>query len=245
MMARCGLPALWAPALAALILLASPADGARAVRACRAGCKEPFRACRAEAAASAVASQASCGGSAQECRAQTQRIRSGARRACKSFRKSCRACCKRGGPDCTRPPEVPRVTGTFVLPERRVLETTTDFPPAPSGRGFMLLPLPDGVLGFDPFTRTPVTAAAECAAAVLACYAPGERNWAGCFVAVPGCSSDAAADAPMCCAPGCLDRFQALLREGRDGASAFAGAIYEAPSCMPGVDAFVGRGGSQ
>jgi len=217
-----------------------------AVKACVAGCKEPFRVCRSEAAASAASGRAACpteGDEKKACRQQAKRIAKTAQRTCKVFRKECRVCCKGSGEGCARAPEVPRVTGPFPVPAREVLETTTDFPPAPDGQGFQLLPLPDGLLGFDPFTRTPVTAAAECAAAVLACFSPPERNWAGCFAAVPACPNERpfAGDEPPCCAVACFDTFQALLREGRDAPTAFAAAIYESPSCMPGVDAAVAR----
>jgi hypothetical protein len=242
-------------ALAAILVLAltGPAPPARAadpaVKACIATCKDPFRACRSEAAASAAASRAACPAAGDErkaCRRQAKGIAKAAQRTCKGFRGACRACCKASGERCAVPPEVPRVTGSFPSPEREVLESTTDFPPAPGAQGFQLLPLPDGLLGFDPFTRTPITAAAECAAAVLACFSPGERNWAGCFVAVPACTSERPFedDGPACCAAGCVDRFQALLREGRDAPTAFAAAIYESPSCMPGVDAAVAREGT-
>ena len=124
----------------------------------------------------------------------------------------------------------------FAAPERAVL-TTLPLPPVPGRPGVALLILPDGTFYFDPLERTPVSAAAECAAVVLSCYSPGVRNWAGCLANVPQCADNTpwAGNNPMCCAPGCASRYQELRIAGESGPSAFAKAIFRAPSCMPGV----------
>lgn len=135
--------------------------------------------------------------------------------------------------------ETPVFSGSFDLPDRQILKQL-GLPPGPDGRGFALLTLNDGVYGFDPDDRTPVSAAAECAAGVLSCFHPQLRNYAGCFANVPVCSTDTpwTSDGPACCAAACGGRYQDLLREGRDPPSAMTAAIYEKPSCMPGVEGY-------
>lgn len=165
---------------------------------------------------------------------------------CDEFHADCASCCQSGGENCLLAPEVPKAIGTFESPEREILEAPNGLPPGPGGVGFMLLPLPDGAMGFDPFARTPATAAAECAGAVLSCFSAGQRNWAGCLAVVPTCPSDTPweENGPACCTPSCLVRYQELRRGGRTNPAAFTAAIYEAPSCMPGLDTYTGREGT-
>ena len=136
--------------------------------------------------------------------------------------------------------EQPVFSGSFDLPDRQILKRL-GLPPGPEGRGFALLTLNDGVYAFDPDDRTPVSAAAECATAILNCFHPQLRNYAGCFANVPVCPTDTpwTSDGPACCTAACGGRYQDLLREGRDPPSAMAAAIYERPSCMPGVEGVV------
>jgi hypothetical protein len=72
---------------------------------------------------------------------------------------------------------------------------------------------------------------------VLACVHPTLRNFAGCFASVPACETATpwVGDHPMCCPAACGDRYQELRAAGRSDPAAFAAAIWEAPSCMPGV----------
>jgi len=135
-----------------------------------------------------------------------------------------------------QPVEVPVFTGSFPQPDRAAL-ANVPLPPAPDGKGKVLIELPDGMLIVDPTRRTPTTAAGECAVTMLACFHPPERNWAGCFANVPQCPNDRPweGDGPMCCPAACAQRYQALLRAGLLAPRAFARAIWEAPSCMPGL----------
>jgi hypothetical protein len=204
-------------------------------------------ACEAEVDTVESETIASCpstaGSERTACLERATKIAQAGEGVCDDFHADCASCCQSNGENCLLAPEVPKVIGTFEIPEREMLENPPDLPPGPGGIGFMLLPLPDGEVGFDPLKRTPATAAAECAGAVLSCFSAGERNWAGCLTAVPTCTSNTPwqQDGPACCTPSCLPRYQELRREGRTNPAAFTGAIYEGKSCMPGLDAFTGR----
>jgi hypothetical protein len=102
-----------------------------------------------------------------------------------------------------------------------------------------VLDTPDGTFTIDPAARTPVSAAAECAALVVACFRPGVRNWAGCFESVRVCPTATPWEGndPMCCPASCAVRFQELRRTGVAGPLAATASIWRAPSCMPGLGA--------
>jgi hypothetical protein len=230
-------------AAAALLLgpLAAPAPGLAAdpaVKACVADCNAARTACSETAAANAAAAQAACTGApdVRECTARAKRIAKAGKKACKSARKSCKRCCRSPAPSCVAPPELPVASGEVVAPEREQL-AALPLPPGPDGRGFTVIPLPDGVLFIDPEDRSPVSAAGECAEAVIACFAPPERNLAGCLASVPLCRGKPwKGDGPACCPAGCGERYQALRREGKGEAEAFGAALFAEPSCMPGLD---------
>lgn len=223
---------------AAMPLVARAAETAGAqstIKPCLRTCRPMLRACLQQRAHVQRAARAVCTGSDRRpCLRTGKRVFKAAKRTCRRARAACRACCRERGTACDRAPEVPIFSGTFPLPDRRELEALP-LPPGPDGRGFTLFALPDGVFHFDPAARSPVSAAAECAAAVLACYDPALRNWAGCFAAVPRCETRTpwVGDDPMCCATACGERYQEGRRRGLDGPRAFAAAIWNAPSCMP------------
>jgi hypothetical protein len=214
-------------------------------------CEPTFATCEQDVTAAQNESAAACpsdaGAERDACLARAQKAADAGDRICDAFQANCPTCCVTGGVNCNLAPEVPRAVGEFQIPGRDIVERTDNLPPGPNGVGFMLLPLPDGALGFDPFLRTPATAAAECAGAVLACFSPGERNWAGCLAVVPTCTSDRPweDDGPACCTTACVERYEELRRAGRGNPAAFTAAIYEAPSCMPGLDEFTQRGALQ
>jgi hypothetical protein len=133
----------------------------------------------------------------------------------------------------------PIFSGTFELPARTQL-ATAPYPDAGDGVHHLVFPTQDGPLAFDPKLRTPITAASECAAAVLACYAPGQRNWPGCLLHVPVCRTATpwVGDDPMCCPAACAPRYQELRAAGEDGPSAFTHAVFGKPSCTPGLAEF-------
>jgi hypothetical protein len=233
------------------LLLSACSDGsdqqslfAGAGDACAASCMSLQSKCRLEATRDRDAKAAACSGSSDAvatCREAADRLLEAAKSICTDARSACKSCCGSKGSSCAAIAlEVPKFAGAFVLPDRRDLPGA-NLPPGPDGKGFLLGALPDGVAWMDPERRTPVTAAAECATAVLACFDPQERNFAGCFASVPACPTDApwTSDGPACCAAACSTRYQELLRQGRDEPTAMAAAIWEAPSCMPGVEGHV------
>lgn len=238
-------------ALAALLLLASapPAGAASALRTCKKSCKTALGACSRAARGTQATSRPTCGGAtdARRCRQDVKRIFKAARSLCRNARARCRVCCRvccrEGRTRCDAPPELPRFSGEFPMPDRRGLDQTP-LPPGPNGQGFMLLELPDGAFFFDPAARSPVSAAAECATVVLACFHPTLRNWAGCFASVPACETDTpwVGDHAMCCPAACAERYQVLRAAGRSEPEAFAAAIWETPSCMPALAGHVPEG---
>jgi len=215
-------------------------------------CDAPFAACGEQVLSAESESTAACPSDAGEerdaCLARAAKASDAGDEVCDDFKSACTTCCASGGENCVLAPEVPKAVGTFETPSRNILiDNPPDLPPGPGGVGYMLLPLPSGEIGFDPALRTPVTAAAECAGAVLACFSPGQRNWAGCVTVVPTCADDQPweGDGPACCTPACLARYQELRRSGQSNPAALTAAIYGSPSCMPGVDAFLQREAAQ
>lgn len=210
-----------------------------AQKACIKSCKPANTACVLAIKNELAAASALCpprGPGKKPCLQPPRRIFAGGKRACRVVKRACPRCCKSNGSTCTRAPELPVASGAFEVLDRKALDTTP-FPPAADGNGFVLFRLPDGDIVIDPAKRTPVSAAAECAVAVLACFQSGTRNFAGCLATVPTCKGKKPweSDGPMCCPVACMDRYQELRHAGRDEATAFAAAIWEAPSCMPGV----------
>lgn len=210
-------------------------------------CAAPFNACESEVGEAEQealdACDATSGGVLGACVERATKVAEAGDDVCDAFEAQCESCCQDGGEGCLLAPEVPKAVGEFEIASRSLLEDIPDLPPGPGGIGYMLLSLGDGDLGFDPLLRTPATAAAECAGAIMSCFAAGERNWAGCLVAVPTCTTATPwEDSEIaCCASACVERYQELRRAGLTNPGAVAAAIYEAPSCMPGLDAFTDR----
>jgi hypothetical protein len=225
-------------------LAASAANPAQ--RACVTDCKAAQIACLVDAASNEAASRAACSSAPdpRACEAHASRLAKAAKKACKSARKSCKRCCKAPQPSCVQSPELPVASGAFAAPERAALRAALEaagLDVGPEGRGFVLIPLPDGDLFLDPDDRSPASAAAECAEAMLDCIAPPERNIAGCFASVPACRGKKPwkGDGPMCCPAGCGERYQALRRSGQADDDAFSAAIFAEPSCIPGLEGHV------
>ena len=229
------------PAVVLLAMVVVAADAASPKKVCRKGCTKATATCVGTVRSGLKTAKGTCAGSAdaKSCRRDASRLAKDGKRICRAFRKRCRACCASGGVACDRAPEVPIASGEFPVPDRHVLDAVPL--PTQADGGYVLLSLPDGDFGFDPKNRGPASAAAECASAVLACFDPTLRNWAGCFASVPRCESDRPweGDGPMCCAAACADRYQERLAEGLDPPTAFAFAIWMAPSCMPGLEGHV------
>jgi hypothetical protein len=210
-----------------------------AVKACRMSCKRIAAACIRKVKDERRVRATACA-STSDRRACMTAVRSTQRtgkQRCRTARTVCRTCCTTGGGPCVG--EEPVFDGTFPMPDRDVL-ATLPLPPGPSGIGVSWLVTADGALVIDPSRRSSVSAAAECATLVLACFRPGLRNWAGCFDAAPPCPSDTPwlEDGDVCCPGACAARYQELRQAGLDGPAAVTRAIWDAPSCIPGL---VGR----
>lgn len=217
--------------------ISTPGWAARGeTKVCRTDCKRRSKSClrqaRRERQVRATACRSASG--QRTCRTALRTTFRASRQACRALRSTCRACCTAGGSGCAG--EAPLFDGAFPVPDRRVLDGLP-LPPGPNGAGFTWLATADGALVIDPSRRTPVSSAAECAAFVLACFRPGVRNWAGCFAEAPPCPTDTPflEDGEICCPAACGARYQELRQAGLDGPAAVTRAIWDAPSCIPGL----------
>jgi hypothetical protein len=131
-------------------------------------------------------------------------------------------------------------SGDWEVPKREQL-LDLDLPPNPNGPGYVIGGDHGGLLIADPANRTPLSAAGECAALVVACYAPDERSIGGCLQNVPVCDTDTPweGDDVLCCAEACTDAFYAGVDEGESDVDAFIGAVFGPQSCSPGLLAWV------
>lgn len=142
--------------------------------------------------------------------------------------------------DATGTVEDPVYSGAWDMPTWDVFD---DLPfPTDDDGNYVVLQTPEVALKLDPDLRDAVTSAAGCATLVVSCFEDGVRNIPGCLANVPTCESDTPWDdaSNLCCAPGCADRYAELRVAGNAEPQAFVGAVWETPSCMPGLDALVG-----
>jgi len=210
---------------------------------CVEACAQTLDGCPATVEAQAAADHAGCGAEADpaECSARVELVRTAGLDACGSASSACGSCCDDAQTvderdACVVPAEIPTVDGDFTPPDPRANDDLP-FPTGPNGNGFTILDLPDGQLIMDPDDRGPAWAAGGCAEAVLACYSPPDRNLSGCFAVAPACESAEPwnDDDPLCCPVGCGAHYQALRRTGLEDPDAFLGAIYDDPTCIPGL----------
>ena len=86
-------------------------------------------------------------------------------------------------------------------------------------------------------TPSAITAVATCGLTVTHCVQVGAGTVDECLWSMPRCATDTPwTEATPCCADACWDGYQAARRHGVDASSAFVGALFGRPSCMPGVD---------
>jgi hypothetical protein len=131
--------------------------------------------------------------------------------------------------------EEPLYGGTWDPPTREML---ADVALPLDGDGDMVL-MPGSTVGIivDLEDRTPVTAAAECAALVTSCLDP-QRNVLGCLQNVQVCDNDEPwlGDDPFCCPSACEDRYIELREDGREEADALTTALFGDAPCTPGLN---------
>ncbi len=139
-------------------------------------------------------------------------------------------------------PEEPLFSGEYDAPDWSALDDL-DLPPGPDGVGFTLVTTPDATLLIDPDRRDANTAAGACVALLVSCYTEGVRNLTGCLDHVPHCATEQPwEEGPaLCCPAGCADRYRALRTDGEGPPDAIVQAIWERPSCVPGMDDLLDR----
>lgn len=130
--------------------------------------------------------------------------------------------------------EEPVYSGSFTAPSRHSLETL-DLPPGPDGTGLTLLETSPGTLWLDLELRDPVTAAGACAALVIACISPDERNIHGCLIHGGTCATDTPWEEGPCCPAGCVDAYRSQRAAGREESEALIQAVYFDDQCIPGI----------
>ncbi len=129
-------------------------------------------------------------------------------------------------------------SGEWTVPDRSMLDDPP-LTPHPDG-GYIVHWTAEASLALDPEARTPLSAAAECIALVIACYEPGLRTRLGCLENVEQCGSETpwTGDEPFCCAAGCAERYRSLREAGYNQPDGVVEALLGQESCAPGLDAW-------
>ncbi len=139
-------------------------------------------------------------------------------------------------------PEEPLFSGDFEAPDWTALDSL-ELPPGPDGVGYTLVSTPEATLVIDPERRDANAAAGACVALLISCWSDGERNLPGCLDNVNHCATDRPwEEGPaLCCPAACADRYRDLRTDGRREPEAIVEAIWERPSCVPGMDELLDR----
>ncbi len=127
-------------------------------------------------------------------------------------------------------------SGDWSIPDRSAF-TTIELPPGPDGTGYTVVQTPQGTLVMDPSRRTPLSAAAECGALVVACYEPGVRTRRGCFDNVAVCPDDTPwdGDEPYCCPASCAALYVQHREAGLNEPDAVVATLLGEEPCSPGL----------
>lgn len=89
---------------------------------------------------------------------------------------------------------------------------------------------------------TPSAALERCSNAVTTCYSPPGTGLATCVDQVPTCSAAKhSLGGPECCPQECKQAFRTRLATGEDPMSALQSALFGDDSCVPGMNAALGR----
>ena len=128
-------------------------------------------------------------------------------------------------------------SGDWAVPDRSAFDVL-ELPPGPGGAGYSLVRTPDTSLIMDPERRTPLSAAAECVALIVACYEPGVRTRRGCFDNVAVCPDDTPwdGDEPYCCPASCAAIYVQHRNAGLNQPDAVVATVLRDGSCAPGLD---------
>lgn len=134
-------------------------------------------------------------------------------------------------------------SGDWEMPDRAEILAQAELLPPSADGGALVHSDETGSLVLYPDSRTPLTAAAGCAAVVMACWDPDQRSIAACLAHAPACSTeDPWNDDALCCDDACLPRYLELREQGMKMTLALPRAVFDHGSCMPGVDDFLGEG---
>lgn len=135
--------------------------------------------------------------------------------------------------------EDPLFEGSFETPTVAGLNSL-DLPPGPEGHGYSISPTPLGMMWADVELKDSVTAAGACAALIVACVSPDERNIHGCFLNTATCATETPWNEELCCPTACLDAYRERRESGLNEVSAFSGAVFDLDGCIPGMSDAVG-----
>jgi hypothetical protein len=86
--------------------------------------------------------------------------------------------------------------------------------------------------------RDALSARETCADLISHCFDPQSRSVDSCMRSAPRCkTSEPWMEPSACCAEACWTTYAELRQSNVDPLTAYLRVLYEAPACMPGVDA--------
>ncbi len=152
--------------------------------------------------------------------------------------------------------DVPRFDGApvepYTEPPTPYGPATVTVPPLPT---FDLTGLPTNDAGLPILSRSSAAelvlvrpaspdalhALARCGVLVTHCVQPRARSLDACFASVRRCSTATPWTEEPCCPGACIDAYAAQRTAGYPPMRSFERAMFSRPSCVPGVDALLGR----
>ena len=131
--------------------------------------------------------------------------------------------------------------GAWVDPDLVAVPTLPPYEPDPNAQydneGRRILGTGAQVtISIDP-TPSAGTALQVCAFTAVHCVRSGAGTLDECMFSMPRCTTEEPwNEATGCCAPTCWDSYRESRRLGIDPVDAFSHALFDVPSCMPGID---------
>jgi hypothetical protein len=138
-------------------------------------------------------------------------------------------------------PQPPVDSGVAYAEPARVDLATSGLPRLPSGN-LLVTVVPGGSLQLDPTLKDPITALATCAQWVFGCFEPTSRSLDACVASVPDCQTQEPwLESTHCCPTACKTQYQTLRDSGGEPYPSLDHVLFEDGSCLPGVNAQLGR----